>query len=240
MFRSATLHILSPFEARSPLSTFLCLSAGLGVLLAIASAQVFGATALPLLGFAVVVAISSFGIARHYEHRDLGLCNAVTLARAAMVAFLAGALFAPETSAWLVCVTATLAFALDGVDGWLARRSRLSSRFGARFDMETDAGLAAVIALWVWVAGTVGPSVLILGFMRYGFVLASCIWPALQAELPQAFRRKVICVIQISVLVALTFPMTPQALATPLVLGAIVILVWSFAVDTLWLIRRAV
>lgn len=240
MFRNGTQRFYWPLDTRAPLVAFVCLAAGLAVVLTVAGVHIYGSATVPLIAFAGAVIIAGFGIAQYYPHRELGWCNVVTLARTAMVAFLTGAFLAPDTSAWLVFGVATLAFALDGVDGWLARRSGLCSRFGARFDMETDAGLAAFIALWVWVNGITGPEVLILGFIRYGFVLASVAWPALQADLPDAFRRKVICVIQISVLVALIFPWTPLALATPMVIGAALVLVWSFVIDILWLIRRAV
>ena len=43
---------------------------------------------------------------------------------------------------------------LDGADGWLARRSGVSSAFGARFDGEVDAFL--ILALSVAVAPTYG------------------------------------------------------------------------------------
>jgi multidrug efflux pump subunit AcrA (membrane-fusion protein) len=36
---------------------------------------------------------------------------------------------------------------LDGVDGWLARRHEIASRFGARFDMEVDALLILALSV---------------------------------------------------------------------------------------------
>ena len=50
----------------------------------------------------------------------------------------------------------------DGLDGWLARRLRLISSFGARFDVEVDALLLVILATLVWQAGPVrawGPAV---------------------------------------------------------------------------------
>ena len=47
--------------------------------------------------------------------------------------------------------------ALDGVDGWLARRRGMSSAFGARFDMEIDALLVQVLAILVWRYGKAAP-----------------------------------------------------------------------------------
>ena len=134
---------------------------------------------------------------------------------------------------------AAIAFALDGIDGWLARRAGLTSRFGARFDMETDALLAAVLAVWLLATGTTGPEILILGFMRYLFCAASFFVTALRAELPESYRRKAVCVIQIGALIALLFPMTPEVMAVPVSFFAAILLCWSFAVDINWLLRRS-
>lgn len=238
MFRSDPPRLSAPLVTRSPLRGFLCVGGVLGALLAVAAVAAFGSAALPLAVFAAAMGVASFGLVQTYPHQMLGLCNAVTLSRVALVAFLAGALLSPGTSPWVVFCAASLAFALDGLDGWLARRSGLVSGFGARFDMETDAGLAGVVALWVLLAGTAGPEVLALGFMRYAFVVAAMFMPALHAPLPEAFRRKVVCVIQISVLVLLIFPLTPQIIVAPMTFAAVALLSWSFLIDIIWLIRR--
>ena len=47
---------------------------------------------------------------------------------------------------WPTIGVVTLVAVLDGVDGWLARRSGMESAFGARFDMETDAALILVLS----------------------------------------------------------------------------------------------
>ncbi|MEM1386325.1 MAG: CDP-alcohol phosphatidyltransferase family protein [Pseudomonadota bacterium] len=194
---------------------------------------------IPLVVLATIVAWASRGVAVDYPHRAIGMCNVVTLIRAAIVAFLAGAAFDPSASQWLFFSLAALALALDGVDGWLARRSGLASAFGARFDMETDAALAAVLALALMLRGTAGAEILVLGFARYAFVAAGLGFPALQAPLPEMFRRKLICVLQIGTLVVLSFPLTPEAVVTPLSLTAAALLIWSFVIDVLWLCRRA-
>lgn len=222
-----------------PLGGLLFSSAVVGVLLALASGYALGSATLPVILFAAVVVMTGCGVVHSYPHPALGLCNVVTLARAALVTFLAGVLFATGVSAWIVFGVSTVAFALDGVDGWLARRSGLTSDFGARFDMETDAGLAAILSLWLMLSGTTGPEILVLGFMRYAFVLASVVWPALRADLPVSFRRKAICVVQIAALVVLIFPPTPEAVLLPIAAVAAVLLTWSFLVDIIWLTRRA-
>lgn len=129
-------------------------------------------------------------------------------------------------------------FALDGIDGWLAQRAGLSSTFGARFDMEIDALLGAVLALHLLAGGTVGPAILVLGFSRYAFVIAGFIWPALHGDLPDSMRRKTICVIQIAALIALIFPLTCAVFLTPIALIAAAALLYSFAVDAVFLMRQ--
>ncbi len=136
-----------------------------------------------------------------------------------------------DALAWAVAGIATVALCLDGIDGRLARRQRLASEFGARFDMEVDAFFAALLTILLVVSGKVGLWALPLGFMRYGFVLAAAALPWMRAPLPDRFGRKAVCVLQIGTLVALLAPVIgpgtawiPAALAT-LALG------WSFAID---------
>ncbi|MCB4380052.1 CDP-alcohol phosphatidyltransferase family protein [Synechococcus sp. MU1644] len=239
MFLSTPQIVAQRIEGQAPVSTFLAVSALVSAALALAAFYTFGTLTGPVLVFAAIVMIATYGLIQSYPHPVLGLCNVVTLLRAAMVAFLIGAVLVPGVSVWVVFGLAVAAFALDGIDGWLARRAGLVSDFGARFDMETDAGLGAVISLWLLASGTTGPEILLLGFMRYAFLGASFIWPALQAPLPDAFRRKAICVVQITALIVLIFPLTPQVLVLPVTVCAVLLLGWSFLVDILWLARRA-
>ncbi len=238
MFRSSPHIVADTLAQRPPVSSFLAVAAGIGLLLSVAALYVFGAITVPLMVYATAVLIAGYGLVHSYQHARLGLCNSVTLLRAAMVAFVAGAVLVPNTPVWTLFGVAVLAFALDGVDGWLARRAGLVSDFGARFDMEVDAGFGAVLSLWLLTSGTTGPEILVLGFMRYAFVAASWIWPALQAPLPQVFRRKAICVVQIAALIILIFPLTPQAIALPIGIMAALLLCWSFLVDIRWLTGR--
>ncbi len=222
-----------------PVAKLCLVSAVFAFALAVLSRVAMGSALTPLVFFGLVVGILVHGLRQSYPHDVLGLCNIVTLARAAMVAFLAGAVLTPDMNSWLVFAVATLAFALDGLDGCLARRSGLTSRFGARFDMETDAMLGAVLATWLFSSGKTGPEVLVLGFMRYAFFAAGLIIPALQQDLPESFRRKLICVIQIGALVALLFPLTPKLVVLPLSFLAAALLTWSFLIDIKWLLRRS-
>jgi phosphatidylglycerophosphate synthase len=195
------------------------------------------AWALSALVYAGSAAVVGDFLRRTYPHARLGLCNVVTLARLVIVTALAAALFAGGAGAWTFVALAGVALALDGVDGWLARRHGLVSSFGARFDMETDAALALVLALHALAVGAAGPVVLVLGVMRYAFVAAAAVLPWLNAPLPERFSRKAVCVVQIAALIVIQVPGMPAAFTSGLVAVAAAALVWSFAVDIVHLWR---
>ncbi len=227
-------------DASGPALTLAVLAIGLGLLLALA-AGVFlsgpGMVAGPVV-LAVVAGLALRGMFAGYPHRRLGLCNTVTLVRAALTAWLVAVLASPGIPAWSVVAVAVVALALDGVDGWLARREGLVSAFGARFDMEVDALLALVLALSALALGKAGAWVLVLGGLRYAYVLAGLALPWLRADLPPRVGRKTVCVIQIATLTALIAPPVVPPLSLWLAGIATVLLVWSFAADILWLWRR--
>lgn len=168
----------------------------------------------------------------------IGWANRITLLRAALAvplfALALGFVDLGPTGAWWVIVLSTAVLVLDGVDGRIARRTGTETSFGARFDMEVDAALLMALAMLVWADGRVGPWVLLIGGMRYLFVAASRIWPALGAELPPSRRRKVVCVVQGVVLLVALGPVIPGWLATAACAGGLATLTYSFAVDVRW------
>ncbi|WP_375568199.1 CDP-alcohol phosphatidyltransferase family protein [Seohaeicola saemankumensis] len=179
----------------------------------------------------------------HYPHPRFGGCNGVTLLRAGLGASLLTPLLSGDAGqaawgGWAVALVALFALLLDGVDGWLARRQGLASGFGARFDMEIDAGLALILALHAFADGMGGVVVLALGVMRYVFVAASWGLPWMAAPLPDKFGRKVVCVIQIAALIALQVPILGSGPALGITWAAVAALIWSFGRDTLWLWRH--
>ncbi len=167
----------------------------------------------------------------------LGPANRVTLGRAVLVALVAGAIAAPawvqQHAAW-VAALAAVALALDGVDGWVARRWRCASAFGARFDMELDAFLILALCVHLLVMGKAGSWVLAIGAMRYVFVAAMRIWPWLDGPLPESRRRKLVCVWQVGSLLLCLLPAVGAGQAAPLLALALGLLAWSFAVDVRW------
>ena len=189
-------------------------------------------------GFATGMAlVLSVGL-RHHPFPQFGAANLVTTVRLMLVALLAGfVLEEPQTDrAMAIVILALLCIALDGVDGWLARRSRLSSRLGARFDMETDALLVLLLSLLVWRYHKAGLWVLGSGLMRYIFVGAGWVLPWMAGRLTPTTRGKTVAVIQFF---GLTIALMPFVLppGSALVAGlTFAALAWSFAIDVrrLW------
>ena len=183
---------------------------------------------------------------RHLPERSrgpgLGPANRVTLGRAALVLPIAALVPQPQilfdTGYWFVIALTTLALCLDGVDGWVARRTGSASAFGARFDMELDSFLMLALAALVWRSGKVGPWAICLGLPRYLFVAASWRWPPLRAPLPERFRRKAGCVLQGVVLLVCLGPIVPAAPAGALAAVTLALLLASFAMDIVWLFRQ--
>ena len=184
--------------------------------------------AVALLVAALVVSIAGFRA--HHGHGRVGAANAVTLVRLGVVAVLAGILFAGATQPVTVLVLGTIALCLDGVDGYLARRQRLTSRFGAAFDMEVDSAFALVLALLA-AAGPAGAWAVLLGVPRYAFGAAALAAPWLKGPLADRVSRKVVCVLQLVALLVLQVPFLPPPAALAVVGVTAGLLLWSFASD---------
>jgi FkbM family methyltransferase len=171
-----------------------------------------------------------WGLAGHPFPR-LGAANAVTYLRGMGVALICAFATAAPDSRLPLAIFAGALLAADGLDGWLARRNRTVSAFGARFDMEVDSALMLVLAILV--ARFEGAWLLLLGLPRYVFVAASFVWPFLSDPLPHSERRRIVCVAQGVGLIAALIGMPWIAFAAlPALLG-------SFAIDVAWLWRNA-
>jgi phosphatidylglycerophosphate synthase len=232
-----------------PRFAFACAGAGVAIASAGTSAVLLPAAGswAACVAAGTMIAVVGLGLPamqRAHPHGTLGPANVVTLLRAGIVALVAAALTLPQglagapMLAWTMVAIVSCGLALDGVDGWLARRTGLSSAFGARFDMEVDAALAACLCLLVILSGKAGPWLLPLGFLRYVWVAAGMALPWLTGALPERPSRKLVCVVQIGALTALLAPVLLPPWSAILALVAMIALVWSFAVDALWLWRR--
>jgi phosphatidylglycerophosphate synthase len=169
----------------------------------------------------------------------MGPADWITAVRAALATYLAFVLMRPSLPDPMLCVTvASVAALLDGVDGWVARRTGTASEFGARFDMETDALLILVLAALVVSYDKAGPWILASGLLRYGFVAAGWIWPWMRRPLESSRRRQTLCVIQIAALIVALLPALNRTASEAIAAASLAALVWSFLVDILWLWQR--
>jgi phosphatidylglycerophosphate synthase len=194
--------------------------------------------------YLTIGSIALWGFRRTYPHQRVGLCNGITVVRAGMISGLAAALAVPgiiadhPTVGWSFLAIAILSLSLDGVDGYFARKSGLVSAFGARFDMEVDSVFALLLAVLAFQSGKAGIWVIALGSFRYAYVAAGYFLPWMRGMAPQRFAGKVVCVVQIGVLIALLAPFVDGWLALGLAAIATAGLVWSFSVDIIWLYRN--
>lgn len=198
-----------------------------------------------ILSLAVMFALVIYALPAH-PHRRFGYANLVTAFRASLVSLTFAtvicfeSLAATDIALWTLVGIVLFALALDGVDGYLARRYDQESPFGARFDMEVDALLILVLSLAAALLEKAGLWVLLIGLMRYGFVAMGWVLPRLNADLPASFRRKLVCVLQIAALCIILIPFVAPPYSTAVAGGALVALLYSFAVDILFLLRQPV
>jgi len=169
----------------------------------------------------------------HRVHLDAA--DRVTATRAALavgVAALTVAGFFGEPRVAALVAISTVALVLDAVDGYVARRTGTETAFGARFDMEVDAFLIAVLS--VHVAPTFGWWVLAIGAMRYAYVAAGRLLPWLRRPTPPRYWAKVVAAIQGIVLTVAASRLLPDSVAGVALVVALLLLVESFGRDVVW------
>ena len=186
----------------------------------------------------LTVAVLSVAGADH-PHPRFGAANVVTTIRAMLAAFGAGLIGYPALSSvmWAVIALTTAMVILDGLDGRLARATGMSSEYGARFDMETDAAFILVLSILVWQHGKAGVWVLMCGLMRYVFVAAGWLMPWMAAPLRATLRGRIVAVSQLVGLGVALAPIVPVRASTVVASLTLAALTWSFAIDIAWLAR---
>lgn len=198
----------------------------------------FGPTALAV--FASIMAVVLATITRHHPFDRFGPANVVTTIRAVLTALVVAFLAAPAPHPGTALGAALLGLVvvvMDGVDGRLARQSRMQSPFGARYDLEVDALLILALSALVYRHEKAGVWVLASGLLRYLFVLTGVAWAWMRRPLEPSRRRQTVCVIQIAGLLLALAPFVHVPASVWLSAVALAILTWSFGVDVLWLWR---
>lgn len=192
------------------------------------------------LASAAINVIAIGYLREHHPFDRFGAANLVTTGRVALVAVVAGLVGEATTDevAWTAAIVTVAVTALDSVDGWIARRTSMTSAFGARYDMETDALLILILAVLAWQHGKAGAWIVLAGAMRYLFVCAGYVWRWMEAPLPPSLRRKAMCVVQVAGLGVVVSPVVARPASTAVAAVTLAALAWSFGVDILWLRRQ--
>lgn len=137
-------------------------------------------------------------------HGNFGLANGVTALRLALVLLVATCMRVVHGRAIAAMILAI--FVLDGMDGWLARRTNSASTFGRHFDMETDALLILVATHELWQRGMLGIWVLASGLLRYVYVFYSALLPKRALPMPPSrFGRSAFSGLAVGIVLAFTF-----------------------------------
>ena len=186
--------------------------------------------------FGVMMAIAIGFVSDHHPYSQFGPANYVTTIRVMLVALIASLIGEPAAPLFAMS-TAVVVAGLDGFDGWLARRSRMLSDFGARYDMETDAAFVLALSVLAWQYGKAGTWVLLSGLMRYFFVAAAWLLPWMGRPLRPTSRGKTICVIQMIGLIMVISPRVAATVSARVAAGALAALSLSFAIDVMGLWR---
>jgi phosphatidylglycerophosphate synthase len=188
--------------------------------------------------FGAIMGIALLNLRDHHPFPRFGVANQVTTIRALLVSLVAGLIGEAHTPVLAAAAIAVslLATGMDGLDGWLARRTHMVSPFGARFDLEVDALLIQVLSILAWRYGKAGAWVLASGLLRYGFVAAGQVWGWLRGPLSPTRRGKAICVAQIVGLLVAVAPAVTWPTSAMVAGGTLGLLGYSFGVDiaSLW------
>ncbi|MCA0199776.1 MAG: CDP-alcohol phosphatidyltransferase family protein [Proteobacteria bacterium] len=196
-----------------------------------------------LIPYLIVGLVVVAKIAAYHPYETFGVANALTLTRLVITALLGGLAYEVTLHglkpipwiAWSFCAMAVGAIVVDGLDGYSARRQNLASDFGGRFDMEVDALQILLLCVVAVALEKAGAWILIGGALRYAYEIAAVFWSALKRPLPPSFRRKLISVVMGSTLAALLAPVITLPFSTILAAVALALLIYSFAVDVIWL-----
>ncbi|MCW2750993.1 MAG: CDP-alcohol phosphatidyltransferase, partial [Aeromicrobium sp.] len=209
------------------------------VLLAVLAATV------GLSGFGWIVGImcglvTHAALARGLAGSDgLGPADRVTLLRATLVgcvAALTADWFSQPAPVAAVVSLSAVALVLDGVDGWVARRTGTASKLGARFDLEVDAFL--ILVLSAYVARSTGVWVLAIGAARYAFVAGRWLMPSLRGTPPARHWCKVVAATQGIVLTVAAADVLPEPLIDAVLGISLALLAESFGREVWWLWRH--
>lgn len=154
--------------------------------------------------------------------------DAVTIARVTMATGAALLAFRVDTlnaDAWTLFLVALI---LDGLDGWMARKTQSHSQEGAIFDMESDGIWVSLICITLVSLGIEQPWILILAAWRPVYAIVSAFLPKVETHQKGTFFGKAVFVTVAVVLLVVSSPWRIFFLTKILLAIACVLLSFSF------------
>ena len=174
-------------------------------------------------GAAALSVLVALFTGRYTPEGRFGGANAITVVRVGLVVVLSALREVGPFAALLVA----LFMALDGVDGWVARRApSTASEFGARFDMETDALFVLAFGLKLAQDGRLGPWIIVPGLLRYAYAAVVSVSPRL-GEAPRSSFGRAVAGLMMTSLGVSAWPLEP--IYAPIAFVASALVVVSFA-----------
>lgn len=222
-------HHQATADVAAAFAAYLCAGVGIAFFFVVSD----GGAGLVALGAGAAVLAGACGSVLRRTDPSCSPADRVTLARTVLVAccavLTAAALLGGEPAGLPLVAVGTAAFALDAVDGPVARRTGSASADGARLDTATDAALTLVLACAA--AGRLGVWAVLPGLLYYAFTAAGRLRPSLRRPLPGSAVRKAIGALQPGALLFALLPGVPPAAGTAVTLAALVLLLFSFGRD---------
>jgi phosphatidylglycerophosphate synthase len=166
-----------------------------------------------------------------FDDTGFGAANWVTTARLLSLLFLAELLDARMP--FLAAALAWSIFALDWLDGYLARRNQSETSFGALYDSEVDACFSMLLTWGVFQLDRAGAWVLIGGVLRYAYVLSLHLSGVREREAPRTRLGRYVFGLSIGGYTLSLWPFSGVA-ALVLCAAATALLCYSFSRSFLW------
>ncbi len=168
--------------------------------------------------------------------------NIVTLIRSVLAANIACLIGAASNDKMAIAAAfiSIVALSMDGLDGYIARKTDTCTEYGAQLDMEVDAWLMLLLSMLVYQWGHAGIWVMFCGLARYAWLLVQLWVPWFNRPLSPApaFRRKTACVLGVGGLALALYPWAWASINTGLAGVSTLALATSFAIDANWLIQH--
>jgi len=134
-----------------------------------------------------------------------------------------------------ITILCTLFLIADGLDGYLARRFKTESNFGAYLDMETDAFYVLSLGAIIYYHELLGAWVLGIGLLRYTYFLVILFFKTPTKKEQRAFRAQFIAV---ALMISLIFCfISPPFVYTPIIIGTSLMVLYSFGAS-FWFVLK--